>query len=71
LEIIIYRGMVFPNQRLVRRGRGDAPADAAAPGDSAREGSHEHAWERDGPRIITSPAGQVRRGRGDTPAVVG
>ncbi|KFZ16903.1 hypothetical protein V501_02016 [Pseudogymnoascus sp. VKM F-4519 (FW-2642)] len=53
---------------FVRRGRGDVPADATAPGDGAWEGPPRHAHEHEQPCKIASPAGQVRRGRGDAPA---
>ncbi|KFY67387.1 hypothetical protein V496_01578 [Pseudogymnoascus sp. VKM F-4515 (FW-2607)] len=52
----------------VRRGQSDAPADAAAPGDSAREGSPGHAWQHEQRDRVASPTGQVLRGGGDAPA---
>ena len=46
----------------VCKGRGDAPADAAAQGDGAQKGSPRHACEHEQPRNIASQSGQVRRG---------
>ncbi|KFY92358.1 hypothetical protein V500_04198 [Pseudogymnoascus sp. VKM F-4518 (FW-2643)] len=55
-------------QTLQLRETGNTPADAAAQGDDAWEGSPRHAHMHEQPRSITSPARQVHRGRGDASA---
>ncbi|KFZ17694.1 hypothetical protein V501_01602, partial [Pseudogymnoascus sp. VKM F-4519 (FW-2642)] len=52
----------------VRRGRSDAPADAAAQGGRAREGSPRHARQHEQRGRVAPPTGKVRGGWGNAPA---